>query len=80
MLADPDALFGPPRERWEYREGELVVIPGDATVHAPASKRPGERAVPRTDGAACPPERRRGRRHAERAIRPFVLDRSLAPA
>ncbi|MDP9148793.1 MAG: endopeptidase La [Myxococcota bacterium] len=36
-LSSPDALFGPPRERWEYREGELVVIPGDAPVHGPSS-------------------------------------------
>jgi ATP-dependent Lon protease len=28
-LSRPDALFGPPRERWEYREGELLVIPGE---------------------------------------------------
>ena len=28
----PDALFGPPKERWEYREGELVVIPGETVV------------------------------------------------
>jgi ATP-dependent Lon protease len=27
-LKSPDAMFGPPKERWEYREGELVVIPG----------------------------------------------------
>jgi ATP-dependent Lon protease len=27
-LPVPDALFGPPKERWEYREGELVVVPG----------------------------------------------------
>ena len=26
-LPMPDALFGPPRERWEYRDGELVVVP-----------------------------------------------------
>jgi ATP-dependent Lon protease len=29
-LPTADALFGPPRERWEYREGELVTIPGTA--------------------------------------------------
>src|SRR5271154_1625944 len=27
-LPMPESLFGPQRERWEYREGELVVIPG----------------------------------------------------
>jgi ATP-dependent Lon protease len=31
-LPTPDALFGPPRERWEYREGELVTIPALASV------------------------------------------------
>jgi ATP-dependent Lon protease len=29
-LPSPDALFGPRRERWEYRDGELVVLPGEA--------------------------------------------------
>jgi len=29
-LPAPEALFGPRRERWEYREGELVVIPAEA--------------------------------------------------
>ncbi len=28
---DPDAVFGAPRERWEYRDGELVVIPAANT-------------------------------------------------
>jgi ATP-dependent Lon protease len=27
-LPMPEALFGPPKERWEYQGGELVVIPG----------------------------------------------------
>jgi ATP-dependent Lon protease len=27
-LSDPDALFGPPRETMEYRDGELVVLKG----------------------------------------------------
>jgi ATP-dependent Lon protease len=27
-LPVPEALFGPPKERWEYRDGELVIIPG----------------------------------------------------
>jgi ATP-dependent Lon protease len=30
-LPAPDKLFGPPRERFEYRDGELVVIPGEVT-------------------------------------------------
>ncbi|MCL2449625.1 MAG: endopeptidase La [Polyangiaceae bacterium] len=41
VLPPSRALFGPSRERWEYREGELVVIPD-------------ERA-PRTDGGPVPP-------------------------
>jgi ATP-dependent Lon protease len=28
-LPDADAMFGPRREHWEYREGELVVVPSD---------------------------------------------------
>ena len=49
-LPVPDALFGPSRERWEYREGELVVIPGarpaagsvpSSVVEAPAAELPG---------------------------------------
>jgi len=34
-LPTPDALFGLPKERWEYREGELVVIPGEAAAVLP---------------------------------------------
>jgi ATP-dependent Lon protease len=33
-LSKPDSLFGPPGDRWEYREGELVTIPGEAHVRA----------------------------------------------
>ncbi|MBX3197403.1 MAG: endopeptidase La [Labilithrix sp.] len=39
-LSDSDALFGPPRESWEYVDGELVVKHG------------GQPAVPSPDGAA----------------------------
>jgi ATP-dependent Lon protease len=37
-LPTPEALFGAPKERWEYREGELVVIPAEekAVAAAPA--------------------------------------------
>jgi ATP-dependent Lon protease len=52
-LPAPDALFGPPRERWEYREGELVTIPGDAGAPPPESIGPGD--VPGKPPAA-PPE------------------------
>ncbi len=34
-LPVPEALFGPARERWEYREGELVVIPAEAGARRP---------------------------------------------
>src|ERR1700733_2386673 len=33
-LPNPDAMFGPPKERWEYRDGELVVLPGHSAVAA----------------------------------------------
>jgi len=36
-LPDPNALFGPPRETMEYRDGELVVRQGPSA--APAAKR-----------------------------------------
>jgi len=36
-LPAPDALFGPPRDRWEYRDGELVTIPGDAGAPLPSA-------------------------------------------
>ena len=45
VLPMPDALFGLPKERWEYRDGELVVIPaeskGSATPAPPPPKAPG---------------------------------------
>ncbi|OJY26445.1 MAG: endopeptidase La [Myxococcales bacterium 68-20] len=34
-LSDPDALFGPPRESWEYVDGELVVKNGSKPTAAP---------------------------------------------
>jgi ATP-dependent Lon protease len=48
----PEALFGPPRERWEYREGELVVIPGQPAQSGGAGPRPG---IGRTDVPSVPP-------------------------
>ncbi|HEY3818908.1 MAG TPA: endopeptidase La [Polyangiaceae bacterium] len=33
-LPNPEAMFGLPKERWEYRDGELVVIPGETAVPA----------------------------------------------
>jgi hypothetical protein len=49
-LPMPDALLGPPRERWEYREGELVVMPAEAP--AAAGGAPGARPG---DGPGKPP-------------------------
>ncbi len=62
-LPMPEALFGPSRERWEYREGELVVLPaqpvptgstapgaaGAGTPAGPSVGRPG-------DGSSGPPK------------------------
>ena len=48
-LSDPDALFGPPRESWEYIDGELVVknsgkmvasSPSALSVEVPATQVP----------------------------------------
>ena len=59
----PDALFGLPRERWEYREGELVVTPAQAAPPAGAGGRQtgvGEDVVPPAappgNGNGPPPE------------------------
>jgi ATP-dependent Lon protease len=30
-LPSSEARFGPRRERWEYRDGELLIIPGENT-------------------------------------------------
>ncbi len=55
-LPNPDAMFGPPKERWEYRDGELVVIPGETVV--PAVVPPAVAALPGVGGAGKgpPPE------------------------
>jgi len=50
-LPAPDALFGAPRERWEYRGGELVTIPGDA-----GSGSSGPMGTPSKPPPAAPPE------------------------
>ncbi len=47
-LSDPDALFGPPRESWEYVDGELVVKHG-------ATKVDGGAAPPPEGGPVRPP-------------------------
>ena len=47
-LSDSDALFGPPRESWEYIDGELVVKNGGKPVEsvAPISSETPETQVP----------------------------------
>jgi ATP-dependent Lon protease len=45
-LADADALFGPPRESWEYVDGELVVKNGGARAGAGAGAGAGQESVP----------------------------------
>jgi ATP-dependent Lon protease len=49
-LTSPDAMFGPARERWEYVEGELVVIPAAAGQGAGGTPAPlpAEPAAPLT--------------------------------
>ncbi len=58
-LPSPDALFGPRKERWEYREGELVVIAAETEtrVEAPAAapSPPPAPSVPPPAPAAPPP-------------------------
>jgi ATP-dependent Lon protease len=50
VLPAGTSLFGPAGERWEYREGELVVIPAEASAGsaaiAPAKPAPDEPAEP----------------------------------
>jgi ATP-dependent Lon protease len=53
-LPSPEALFGPQRERWEYREGELVVLPA-ATGHGPRSPLPLEGGGGGADAPGKPP-------------------------
>ena len=54
----PEALLGPPRERWEYREGDLVIIPGQpgqsagAAVPRPPISRPDSPSGPPPEPAA----------------------------
>jgi hypothetical protein len=49
-------MFGPQKERWEYRDGELVVIPGETVV--PAVPAAPVAALPGVGGAGKgpPPE------------------------
>jgi ATP-dependent Lon protease len=56
-LPTADALFGPARERWEYREGELVTIPGNAPAPSPPrqSDLPGKPPTPTPPPQEAPP-------------------------
>jgi ATP-dependent Lon protease len=52
-LSDADALFGPPRESWEYVDGELVVKHGAKTADSvPPRPTPDTGAVPVPSGNA----------------------------
>jgi ATP-dependent Lon protease len=53
----PNALFGAPRERWEYRGGELVTIPGDGgpAVRPPAPEASAVPVKPPPPEPAAPP-------------------------
>jgi ATP-dependent Lon protease len=51
VLPPSRTLFGPSRERWEYREGELVIIPEEGNAPGPAS----EPTAPVGEPAAPPP-------------------------
>src|ERR1700690_126045 len=51
-LPTPTVLLGAPRERWEYRDGELVTIPGDVAARAQTAIAPGD--VPGKPSPAAP--------------------------
>jgi ATP-dependent Lon protease len=54
-LPVPDALLGPRKERWEYREGELVIIPAEDRVRQEAPVAPPPPPLPPAEPAAPPP-------------------------
>jgi hypothetical protein len=54
VLPNADKFLGGNRERWEYREGELVVIPATAAAGSPAAP-PGPPDRPRGEGPGKPP-------------------------
>jgi ATP-dependent Lon protease len=41
VLTNPEKMFGPRRERWEYVEGELVVTPAEGAASGGAPSAPG---------------------------------------
>jgi ATP-dependent Lon protease len=53
-LPAPDAMFGAPRERWEYLGGELVVTPAGGEGRS-REREPGAAAPPPSEPAAPPP-------------------------
>jgi ATP-dependent Lon protease len=55
-MPTPEALFGPPRERWEYRDGELVVLPGGAKPAAGEGSGQGTPPPPGVPPKPPPPE------------------------
>jgi ATP-dependent Lon protease len=54
-LPVPDALLGPRKERWEYRDGELVIIPAEDRVRQEAPVAPPPPPLPPAEPAAPPP-------------------------
>jgi len=60
-LPDPDAVFGPPRESWEYIDGELVVrgqgvpTPSQRTPQAAIAPVPGTDAKDNDSSSRLPP-------------------------
>jgi ATP-dependent Lon protease len=55
VLPMPDALFGLPKERWEYRDGELVVIPAEPRGGVTPAPAPAA-AIPPKGSGGPPPE------------------------
>jgi|CZKU01.1.fsa_nt_gi ATP-dependent Lon protease len=55
VLPAPDKFLGGSRERWEYREGELVVIPASVEGGTPAATPPPGAERPRGEGPGKPP-------------------------
>jgi len=55
VLPMPDALFGLPKERWEYRDGELVVIPAEPRGGVTPAPAPAAALPPKGSGGP-PPE------------------------
>ena len=52
-VVEPEGMFGPRREHWEYREGELVVVPAEAGAEDAGVSGDGRERPP--GGAGGPP-------------------------